>query len=58
MIRESIVIVTNSSCPYVPLNVKCNALIKNKKLISVHRVENGAGTYLNGNECIDFIEIK
>jgi|GEM_PF-7049528 hypothetical protein len=52
------VIVTKSSCPYVPLNVECQAVIKNGKLLTCHRIDTGAGTYLNGNEKIEYKEIN
>lgn len=41
-------IVRKSLCPYVPLNVECEIGLNERGLVnSVHRIDNGAGTYLS-----------
>ncbi len=51
------IIVRESSCPYVPLNVECEGVFKGDKLFSCHRLDSGAGTFLNGYERVVWEEI-
>jgi hypothetical protein len=45
--RKVIGIVTQSTDPYVPLNEKCVIWINKKyEVYGVHRISDGAGTYL------------
>lgn len=49
------VIVIKSNCPYVPLNVECEAVVREGKLMTCHRISDGGGTYLNGSERIEWV---
>lgn len=47
MIKRIIGIITKTTDPYVPTQVPCIIYLNNKgKITSVHRVDNGSGTFL------------
>lgn len=49
--------ITKSNDPYMPKGVDCTIWLKNGKVVSAHRVSDGAGTYANRSDKIEFIEV-
>lgn len=46
--REVKAVVTSSPCPYVPKNVPVTIVLDENDLpYAIHRIENGAGTFLS-----------